>query len=473
MNLTNDVSAARTDKRMRVIYVIEAMLEYFVALGVSNTYLPRLCDEIGVSDAFKPVIIGIGTIGCSAQLLTLLVYNKAPFKIWITIAQTVAHLFYASLWFVPSLRTPETVKLIAFVAFMLFATTLQNVVYAPKAAWMMSFVDEDKRGRFTAVKEIVSLIGGILFTLAFGKVADGDGEQAFALCGVITLASGVLHTISLAVLHEKPYVKLPHEKGIFRRLMSNKAFLKVQFLGIMWYATIESFVPLFATYQYAAYGLNMSVFAVSVITACGKLVQALLSQPLGRLADKTSFSKMLNASFFIEIGALCFAALAFPFSHGYGVAMCAGFWVLYYAGYAGINSVFFNIMFDYVEPKERTAAIALSSAARGLCAFAVTFAVSMLASLIRSAGIAPGGFRADGVHVFAIAAIIMTAFAALYNRNAIRKLKRAKYSAFEQENETGADEKEQYVCSETDFPETSVNEEKDEGENPGGQKTVP
>ncbi len=477
MNSVSVVSTARMDKKMRVIYTIEAMLEYFVALSVSNTYLPKLCDIIGVSDTFKPIIVGIGTIGSSMQLLTLLVYDKAPFKIWITIAQTIAHLFYASLWFVPSLRTPETVKIILFVTCVLFATALQNVVYAPKAAWMMTFVDEDKRGKFTSVKEIVSLIGGILFTLAFGKVADGNTEQAFALCGLISLSSGLLHTISLAVSHEKPYRKVPHEKGIVGRLVGNKAFLKVQLLGIMWYATIDSFIPLFATYQYATYGLSMSTFVVSIITASSSLVRALLSQPLGRLADKTSFSKMLNVCFFIEIGALCSAAIAFPVSEWYSVATCAGFWVLYHAGYAGINSVFFNIMFDYVEPKERTAAIALSCAARGLGAFAATFAVSMLASFIRSAGLTVGGLKIDGIHIFALVAILMTVCTMLYNRNVIRKLKRAKYSAFDQESETDADEKPQYVRSEADS-DASGDYDNATGKEPinesgSGQKTAP
>ena len=48
---------ARDDrKRNRILYIIEAALEYFVSIAVSGAYLACLTTAIGISDALTGVL---------------------------------------------------------------------------------------------------------------------------------------------------------------------------------------------------------------------------------------------------------------------------------------------------------------------------------------------------------------------------------------------------------------------------------
>ena len=62
----------------------------------------------------------------------------------------------------------------------------------------MSLVDDDKRGSYTASKEMVSLIGGMLFTFLMGAVIDRYEEMenlrgALIVCGVSIFVLTALH----------------------------------------------------------------------------------------------------------------------------------------------------------------------------------------------------------------------------------------------------------------------------------------
>ena len=72
----------------------------------------------------------------------------------------------------------------------------------------MSCVDERKRGSFTAVKEMVSLAGGMVFTLFYGNLIEyltdiGQKTLAFALCGSMLLLFVIGHTLTLIFAKEK------------------------------------------------------------------------------------------------------------------------------------------------------------------------------------------------------------------------------------------------------------------------------
>ena len=66
----------------------------------------------------------------------------------------------------------KTAKLIIFITFLLVGQAINHLINSPKINWFMSLVDSNKRGSFTAMKERVSLIGGMLFSLAVGTLMD-------------------------------------------------------------------------------------------------------------------------------------------------------------------------------------------------------------------------------------------------------------------------------------------------------------
>lgn len=51
-------------KRNRILYIIEAALEYFVSFAVSGAYLAYLTAAIGMSDALTGVLTSFVSLGC-------------------------------------------------------------------------------------------------------------------------------------------------------------------------------------------------------------------------------------------------------------------------------------------------------------------------------------------------------------------------------------------------------------------------
>ena len=72
----------------------------------------------------------------------------------------------------PFIKISQTAKIVLVIAFLLLGHVINNVVNSPKINWFMSLVDDHKRGGFTANKEIVSLIGGMVFSFAASAVID-------------------------------------------------------------------------------------------------------------------------------------------------------------------------------------------------------------------------------------------------------------------------------------------------------------
>ena len=96
----------------------------------------------------------------------------------------------------------KEIKTIIFVIMLLGAHIINNVVNAPKINWYMTLVDNNKRGRFTANKEMFSLISGMAFSYALGAVMDyfeasNNIRTAFILCGIGVFVLMILHSLTL------------------------------------------------------------------------------------------------------------------------------------------------------------------------------------------------------------------------------------------------------------------------------------
>ena len=109
----------------------------------------------------------------------------------------------------PVIDLSGELKTVLFIGFLLLGHIITNVVNSPKINWFMSLVDDHKRGSFTANKEMVSLIGGMVFSFAMGTVIDhfeaiGNLNGAFIVCGISVFVLMILQSATLISPCEKP-----------------------------------------------------------------------------------------------------------------------------------------------------------------------------------------------------------------------------------------------------------------------------
>lgn len=375
-------------KTSRGMYVAEAAVEYFISMIVTGAYLAKVTTAIGISDGLTGILTSFVSLGCGFQIIAIFLANRRPVKRWVTALHSLNQLFFALIYLVPFMRVPQAVQIAVFVVFFLLGHVLNNVVNSPKINWFMSLVDDKRRGRFTALKESVSLIGGMLFSFGVGAAIDayeaaGNLNGAFIFCGVGIFVLMLLHTGTLLLSKEKLAAeeeKIPVRK-LLGELIRDKGLLKVIMISVLWNVAHYVTTPFYGTYQIGELGFTMTF--VSLLSVLYAVVRTLFSRPLGKFADKRSFTQMMKICFIIAAAGFCVNAFTVPAN---GKVLYTIYYLLYAVGMAGINSGEINMIYDYIGQEKRVAALALKNTLAGFAGFFATALASLLVEKIQADG---------------------------------------------------------------------------------------
>lgn len=157
----------------RFLYLLEAAFEYFINLLLTGAYIAKVAGAIGLSDSTVGIVTSIVSLGTSFRFFAIFLSHKSPVKRWVTLSHIVNQLLLSCVWLTPLFPLGKAWKTVLFIAFLLIGYAINHVINFPKINWFMSTaVPDESRGRFTAKKEMVSLIGGSIFTYIMGTVFD-------------------------------------------------------------------------------------------------------------------------------------------------------------------------------------------------------------------------------------------------------------------------------------------------------------
>lgn len=379
-----------TYKLTPIFYIGEATFEYFISLLITGTFLAKLTTSLGFSDSLTAILGSFVALGCSFQLFSIAFFKTGRVKKRVTIMHIINQLLFMGIYLVPF--TPVNsmgIKAVLFIIFLLGGYFISNVIHAPKTNWFMSMVDDHKRGIFTSVKEMVSLIGGFAFNFIMGTVidkfeAEGYIRGAFAICAVTIFILMILHTLTLIFPKEKEPKQTNAEASAAKRFESifkDKDIMKVIFVSVFWTISTHVCTPFFGTYQVKELGFSMQYVAtLSILSSVARIPCSFI---FGRYADKTSFARMLKICFMVAGLAFLFAVFATPSN---GKLFFAIYTMLYGASMGGINSAQINLIFDYVDPYQRSDALAVKQTIYGICGFVSTLVFTPLFNYIQSTG---------------------------------------------------------------------------------------
>ena len=413
----------------RVGNIISAALEYFISMLVIDSYLAKLTTDIGISDSVTGILTSFVSLGFGFQLFAIFLINKKPVKRWVTALTIINQLFFAFVYVIPFFEMSKTVKTVLFVAMLLLAHIILNVSSPAKIDWHMRLVDDNKRGRFTALKEIVSLLGGMVFSFVIGTVIDtceanGNLHGAFIFCAVGILGLMVIDTVVLLLMKEKPHEeigegeKVPVMK-VVGQILRNKKIFKVLLVSVIWYVALYSTIPFYGTYKIKELGFSMTL--VSILSAAYAIARSLASRPLGRYADKHSFTRMLNICFVIVFVAYSINMFTVPAN---GKVFYTIYYMLYAISMGGINSAGTNLIYDFVEPDKRVAALALQHTLAGFAGFFATIIVGFLVDYIQKSGNTFLGMNVYAQQVVSAIGAIVVLLALLYLNTVVKKMQR-------------------------------------------------
>ncbi len=382
-------------KTSRFLYILQAGFEYLISILVAGAYLAKLTESLGMSDQLTGIMSAVISLGHLFQLGSLLIRPKRVKGL--VVGFSIANqLLFMLLYVIPLGGGAKPFRTVLFVVAILLAYLLYNLVHPKKTNWFMSLIDDDKRGRFTSVKEMVSLIMGVGFTFAVGGVMDyfeakGDLQTAFVICGITIAVLTVIHTLTMIFSVEKPVKVEKSKRKAFKAMLKDKVIIRIAIMFALWYAAMYASTPFLGSYQNKELGFSMTFISVLSLIYSG--VRIAFSYLWGSFADKRSFKTMLT-------GCLLVAALGYLINVFTVPANGMLFYTAYYACHAiamaGINSALTNLVYDYVEPSRRSDAIAITQTVAGVVGFGTTLLVGLLVDRIQQ-----NGNRFFGMNVYA------------------------------------------------------------------------
>ena len=375
------------DSFCRIMYIIEAALEYFIAMMVADAYLAKICKSIGMTDGDIGVLSAFVSLGCGMQIAAVFIAGRMPVKKMVCTGTLITNLCFVLVYLTPFFSVKKGAKSVILIVLLLSAQLIKNVVHSPKIDWFMSFVSDSERGIFTANKEIISLIGGMVFTFAMGVTIDafeaaGDLYGGFLVSAITVFALGVLHILTMILTKDKPQERTASgSRFSLKSLVSDKCLMKIVLFSVLWHVVNYSTTPFYGAYKVDSLGFTMTFN--SILTVGYSIIRSVVSRPMGRFADRRSFASMMTLCFVILSASLFVNIFTVPSN---GRIMFTMYYILYAVAMAGINSGVINLLYDYVPHEKRTASFAFQNTVSGLAGFGTTWLVSRIVEYIQQSG---------------------------------------------------------------------------------------
>lgn len=397
-------------QRSRFMYILQAGLEYLVAILVGGSFLATITSYLGLSDGMTAIITSITGMGTAFQLISMVITPKNTKRMVIAMS-VINQLLFMTMYVIPLVGGEAKISGAVFVAVVVLAYLIYNIAHPKKVDWFMSMVDEGNRGRFTATKEVISLIMGMVYTFIMGAVVDhyeaiGDLRMGFFVCAVTIFGIMVLHTLTMVFTIEKESDSCAVAKGKIsgiKNVIKDRDILKVTVIFIVWNLATSFITPYLGTYQIKE--LGMSLKFISGITIATTISRVLFSRLWGAYADKNSFAKMLRIC--IGIAMIAYGMIVFSGPSTVGIVIYIAYMILINAANAGTNSAIINLCYEYSAPDKRADAMAFVQACAGIIPFLNTLLVSRLFAYLQSNPITVFGHTLFAQQVLAACTVVV------------------------------------------------------------------
>lgn len=391
----------------RVMYIIEAMFENFIAILSTGAYLAKLTTTIGISDSVTAILSAITSLSSVFQIVSISIAHKNPIKPIIIPIQIVAQLMFAGLYAIPLIGFNSGVVAL-FSIIIILSNALKSIVSPLKINWFMSLVDAKKRGSYTATLTIVSIVGQIIFSLAASNAVDrfearGNMRGAFIALTITILVLTVMTNLPLFLAKEKHEVN-ERRTSPFRSvkdLFKNKRY--VHAITIFAIYSLTSIGGAFlGTYQIKELGFSMTFIAI--LDTIVSIIQIGALALFGRLSFHMQHRAVIRMAYIFAIGtntALIFTTT----STGKVLFFTYRIFSMLYASSIAVSQR--NFLFEICPPEERTSAISIFSMTSGLVSFIATVVATPIFNYMQANGVIIFGKSVFPQQVFAAAALVL------------------------------------------------------------------
>jgi len=232
-NIEYNEFTSKRNKLNRGAYTAQCTFDYFISLLVSDAFLAKLVKSMGVSDSLTGIISSLISLAFVFQLAAIpLVQHLRNTKRASIILSTASQLLFTGLYIIPFLKLSRTMNTALVFSLLMLAYFAHYIILGTVFKWCNSFVDPQKRGRFTSFKEMVSLFTGMIFTVAIGDTFDkfeaaGQINNGFLFIAITMITLSIMNFISLMMVQkeEMPKQEAKPFKEVIHNITRNRNFI--------------------------------------------------------------------------------------------------------------------------------------------------------------------------------------------------------------------------------------------------------
>ena len=376
-------------KRSRTAYKWECAFEYFVALLVGDAFLANLLTHIGFTDSEAGIISSLITLAFLFQLISVFVVRKITnTKVVAILFHSISQLFFMSLYIIPFLPFAAGFKKPLVVICILVAYFGNYMVSTVIFRWGNSYVDPVKRASYTAGKEIISLISGMVVSFGVGFVMDrfkesGNDEWGFIFSAIAIFVFCLSDLVMLLLIKNDKKPKAAKGEGasmkdVLANTLGNKSFMSVVVLMALWDVSRYIVIGFLGTYKNMLYSLSV----VQIVNVLAQLARAVFSKPFARYTEKRTFAKGLELGLIIAAVAMLVNTFTTPKT----AFLIIIYTVLYNVCLAGVSGNITNITYSYVDSRYFAEASAIKNSIGGLFGFGASLLGGKILAAVQANG---------------------------------------------------------------------------------------
>ncbi len=417
-------------KANRIAYYAKCAFEYFISLTVSGAILTRLLLVLGVSDALTGIISAITTFATGIQFMTVsFMRHRKSIRTTGNMVCILHQVAQAAMFLLPFLPVPRALRVILFVLLYLAPTVFKNLTGSAMYNMYIVYVDPQKRGSFSAINCMTSLVTGMVYNYAMSWAVDyfdaaGKTQVGFLLCAAVILLWAVCHAVSIRLSKDAPQVledirKSPPLMQNLKDNLSNANFLKLLILPVA-----RNFIELFATSYHTVYllqeiGSNVTFVAVTGIVS--SIAQFVFMLPIGKFADRFGHAKSLTVAFCSMAVANLMLTFWVP-ANGEWLYLISR--IPHAVGVSCISVSINNLLFNYTPKKNWVSALGIYNSLGGIFGFLGSLLGGVILATVQAAGNSVLGFSVYGQQLLNLLSVAGYAALIFYEIRVVEKLKK-------------------------------------------------
>ncbi len=361
-----------------------------MTLLLEDAFLAKLLKRLGLSDAMVGIVASLTSLAFLVQLGAIFLVQKLrnvkKTVILIDIASMLCFCWVFALPFLPVSQAVRTVLVFLAIGGGFGLKYLQLNIYYK---WGNSFVRPENRGAFTSRNEAISLIAGVVFTLVMGMVVDyyekqGQLDISFLIIALVICALTVLDLVMLLLIRNQPAEETARQqkklKDVLRNTLGNRSFRNVTVMLSLFDVAFYLTMGFLGTLKTEDLMLSVGFVQLINVAACG--LRCLLSGPVGKWADRTSYAFVYRMG--LWVAAFSFLLLVFTTRATWWLII--GHTVLYAVAETGTSPNTNNMTYNYVSIDYFVQAQAIRSSMAGILGFQASLTGGWILDAIQENG---------------------------------------------------------------------------------------